>query len=353
MIRLMPRHGGNIYRAAEKAGIPAKKVLDFSASINPLGTPATAIAAISRQMGLISHYPQPFAEDLSLHIGEHFKVNPDSVICGNGSNELIYLIPRCLKPTRVLVTAPTFSEYERACVAAGAKKISRLPLKSEQNFDIDPDLFVRKMTQCDMAFLCNPNNPTGRLLENRKVLKIADAARECGCYLIVDEAFIDFASSDSVLARVKNNPRLIVIRSMTKFYALAGLRIGFGVVPEHLVAGLEKYREPWTVNTLAQAAVRSVLSDRPYQEASIRNMEKEKQFLEKGLKRLGITWYPSSANFYLLHVPGAQAMIRTLEAKGILVRDCSDFHGLDNSYIRIAVRTRRENKRLLKELSAI
>jgi threonine-phosphate decarboxylase len=275
------------------------------------------------------------------------------VICGNGSTELIYLIPRCLKPARVLITAPAFSEYERACVASGAGRVNRLLLEAKQNFDIDPDHFIRKMKQCDLAFLCNPNNPTGRLLGKKEVMKIAGAARECRCYLVVDEAFIDFAAGASVMAAVKKNPYLIVLRSLTKFYELAGQRIGFGVFPGHLAAAMEKYREPWTVNSLAQAAGIAVLSDRAYQAESIMNMDKEKQFIEKNLKRLGITYFPSSANYYLLRIRKAQAIIRALETKGILVRDCSNFHGLDRTFIRIAVRTRGENRRLMQELSTL
>jgi threonine-phosphate decarboxylase len=349
----MSGHGGNIYRAAKKTGIPEEKILDFSASINPLGIPKTAIAAINKHIRFLSHYPQPSAEELSLHIGRHFRVDPGSVICGNGNTELIYLIPRCLKPENVLITAPTFSEYERACRAAGASKVIRCKLKKEQDFDIDPDRFIYKMRQCDMAFLCNPNNPTGRLLSRNQVIKITDAAKKCKCHLIVDEAFIDFCPEESIIAAVKKNPYLMVIRSMTKFYALAGLRIGFGVFPKHLAAMMGRYKEPWTVNSLALAAGKAVLPDREYQNASLKSMALEKRFIEDNLKKMGISYVPSSANYYLLRISKAQAIIRTLEAKGILVRDCSKFYGLDRTYIRIAVRTRKENRRLLQELSTL
>lgn len=356
----MTGHGGNIYQAAERTGIPVQRIIDFSASINPLGVPASAAVAMKKNISRLPHYPEPFAENLVLQIGKHYHVNPGSVVCGNGSTELIYLLPRVLRPQKVLVTAPTFSEYEKACRASNKSKVKSYELKKEDNFDIDPYEFIAHMKgatdselKCNMAFLCNPNNPTGRLLGKSEVLKIADAAREMKCYLVVDEAFIDFCSKVSVIKEVEENPCLIVLRSMTKFYALSGLRIGFGVFPQSIATLLKKYKEPWTVNTLAQEAVRAALSDTAYRKETLEMMKGEKKFMEKHFKKMSVYYVPSKANYYLLRIGNAQGIIPALEQKGILVRDCSNFNGLDDTYLRIAVRSRRENEILIKELSEL
>jgi len=204
-----------------------------------------------------------------------------------------------------------------------------------------------------MAFLCNPNNPTGRLVQKKDVLTIADAARRLSCYLVVDEAFIDFCPAESVVGDVEGNPYLIVLRSMTKFYALSGLRIGYAAFHPSLAQRIRACKEPWTVNSLAQHAGIAVLEDRAYQEASREFMEREKLFVEAGFRKMGIDFIPSRANYYLLRLRQAPRMPAALEQKGILVRDCSSFTGLDNTYIRVAVRSRAENERLLTEMAGI
>jgi threonine-phosphate decarboxylase len=291
---------------------------------------------------------------LAARIARHYRIDEGSVICGNGSTELIYLIPRALKPGRILLPAPTFSEYERACGnSSNNLKIIRCQLQGAQHFDLDPSVFISSMRGCDMAFLCNPNNPTGRLVRRRDVLTIADAAREQKCHLVVDEAFIDFCPGESVMKAVGKNPYLMVLRSMTKFYALAGLRLGFGVFAPAVAGQLKKFKEPWTVNILAEAAGKAVLQDSAYQAEPRENLRMEKEFLEKGLSRLGVGYIPSSANYYLLRLKNAGSVVRGLAEKGILVRDCSNFTGLDEGFIRIAVRTRRENSALIRELSLV
>lgn len=360
----MTGHGGNIYKAARMTGIPVDRICDFSASINPLGTPATAVAAIKKSIALLPHYPEPSADSAAAVISRRYGLLPGSVIAGNGSTELIYLIPRVLKPKRVLITAPTFSEYEKACRNSGKVELRSLKLKAENCFDTDPDSFASSMKGCDLAFICNPNNPTGRLLRRKDVLRIAEAAKECGCYLVVDEAFMDFCppesdnngsggNGESVMKYVGRNPNLIVLRSITKFYALAGLRIGFGVFPPKVAKEMRKQKEPWTVNCLADKVASAVIEDAAYAEKSLDILRREKRFLEKGLGRLGIKFVPSSANYYLIEMKNAKEVVRNLSQKGILLRDCSNFSGLGRNYIRIAVRTRKENEMLMKEFSEL
>ena len=360
-------HGGNIYEAAQELDIPENKIIDFSASINPLGISDRVKDAIKSKMDSLVHYPDPETKILRQVLAEHHGIDTNSIICGNGSTELIYLLPRALKPEKVLIPMPTFSEYERACSLSNASRVTRYRLQQKDNYGLKTDEFIAAMRgmipgnsslvtrhssrPCNMAFLCNPNNPTGSVLREDEVLEIADAARSAECMLVIDEAFIDFIPDCSVIEAVAGNPYLIVLRSMTKFYALTGLRIGYGIIPEHLTDQILEFKEPWTVNSLAQKAALAALQDNDYNDRTVKLMREERIFLENGFNDIGIDFIPSAVNYYLLKINEASSVCRQLKAKGILVRDCSNFHGLDDSYIRIAVKSRPDNLRLIEELA--
>jgi len=348
---VMKEHGGNIYRASEETGISIHRIMDFSASINPLGVPESVVQAIRESIQYLPHYPEPFTEQLTMQLGRHLDLDPQTVLCGNGSTELIYLVTRALAPRNVLIPAPTFSEYERACMIVRGTSCVRFALARENNFDLDPEEFIAAMAGCDMAFLCNPNNPTGRLLKRDAVLAIAEAAERMSCYLVVDEAFIDFAPEYSVAHDVAHYSHLIVLRSLTKFYALSGLRIGYGVFSQDVADLMRDHKEPWTVNSLAQKAGSVALNDQAYQKKTIAAIKEGKQFLEKGFTTLGVEYVPSAVNYYLLRLSNAQGAIDSLRKKGILIRACSNFPGLDGSDVRVAVRSLEENAALLKELA--
>ncbi|MFN3478828.1 MAG: threonine-phosphate decarboxylase CobD [Thermodesulfovibrionales bacterium] len=355
---MQSEHGGNIYRFTEEMGYEIGKVIDFSASINPLDVPESVIEKIKDGIKFLCHYPDPESKKLTQEISRHLDINPQYIICGNGSTELIYLIVRALRPERVLIPEPTFSEYERACRCNGLEVVS-YELKEENNFRIDPDDFISSLIThhssrpIDMVFLCNPNNPTGQLLKKDHVIKIADAARDLKCYLIVDEAFIDFIPEDSVISEVESNPYLVVLRSMTKFYALSGLRIGYGLFPENVINVMRRHKEPWTVNILAEIAGIAALKDEGYKKETFKVIGEGKKLLEDGFRLLRINYFPSSANFYLMRHGKARKIISSLSDKGIMVRDCSNFRGLDSTYIRIAVRSKGDNMMLLKEFERI
>jgi threonine-phosphate decarboxylase len=204
-----------------------------------------------------------------------------------------------------------------------------------------------------MAFLCNPNNPTGHVLQRKDVLKIADAAREIKCMLVVDEAFIDFVPENSLTEHVKDYPNVMVLRSLTKFYALTGLRVGYGVASKELLESIKEFKEPWTVNNMAQTAAITALDDKEYIEETRELIAKEKEYLESAFQELGVPFFPSAVNFYLLKIDRAGDIVSKLRRKGILVRGCSNFRGLDDSYIRVAVRSHEQNEILLKELAEL
>jgi threonine-phosphate decarboxylase len=404
-------HGGNIYRFAEELKIQERKVIDFSSSVNPLGVSKKVKAEIRKHLKYLNSYPDPEAKRLRKKLAQYHGIDPETILCGNGSTELIYLVVRTLKPQRILIPTPTFSEYERAILlqntpppphplpqgegdslkipspSRGEGKgggesqrsgiwepgsIKYFMLDKENGFKIIPERFIEMMknegslvsrhsepvgeslnTSCDMAFLCNPNNPTGRLLKGEDIRKIADAAKEFKCYLIVDEAFIDFCADDSVIEDVGKNPYLIVLRSMTAFYALSGLRLGYGVFPQRLIDRLKAYKEPWTVNNLSQRAAVAAFKDKFYRSETLRLIKEEKRFLEKSFEKIGIEFFGSDVNFYLLKTSSAHEISRQLKTRGILVRDCANFRGLDSTYLRVAVKSHKENAILIKELTSI
>jgi threonine-phosphate decarboxylase len=345
-------HGGNIYKVSEETGIPVDRLVDFSASINPLGLSDNVRHAMESEMNNLVNYPDPDTEELRSRIAEYHNINGESIVCGNGSTELIYLIPRALKPRKVLIPCPTFSEYEKAC-RLNESGVMSYELREEDGFGIQTQQFIESMQGCDMAFLCNPNNPTGSLLTSKEVLEIAGAARDEKCVLIVDEAFIDFTPEESVIHDVQANPYLVVMRSMTKFYAITGLRLGYGVFHETLIEKIKEFKEPWTVNSLAQKAAIAALEDSAYAEESHGLFSKEKAYMEKSFQDMGMRFLFSAANYYLLKRENAGTIVKELRGKGILVRDCSNFKGLGSAYIRVAVKSHEHNELLVKELSEL
>jgi threonine-phosphate decarboxylase len=345
-------HGGDIYRLAEELRVPERKVLDFSSSVNPLGVSKKIKAELRKHLKYLHNYPDPGAARLRKRLAQHHGIDPEMILCGNGSTELIYLVAGALRPQSVLVPAPTFSEYERACQISSKCHVASFMLDTENNFDINPDEFAIAMQGKTLAFLCNPNNPTGGLMGREYVRDVADAAKDLGCYFVVDEAFIDFCPGASVIRDVVDNPHLIVLRTMSNFYSLAGLRVGYGVFPRHIVDRLKEIREPWTMNNLSQRAAVAALRDKVFREETFVLMQQEKRFLEKSFRKLGLEFFPSRTNFYLLKMDSADEAVRTLKTKGILLRDCSDFRGLDSTYLRVAVKSHKDNTVLVRELTA-
>ena len=343
-------HGGNLNLLAAEAGIAPQAMLDFSASINPLGMPPTAREAIIAGIEQLGHYPDPLAEELVAAIAEAYNLDSELLLAGNGSTELLYLALRVLRPGRVLLTAPGFSEYERAAALAGAR-IKWLRLKRQEDFRIDPARFAAAMAGCDLALLCNPNNPTSQAISRREAVAIAAAAKSCRCRLLLDEAFADFCPEISLLGHYHNS-HLLILRSLTKFYALPGLRLGFLLLPRHLRPRFLAHKEPWSVNTLAIKAAVAALADRRFAERSRELIAAERPRLAAGLSGLVKRVYPAAANYLLLESEHARQLRTDLLARGIALRDCSNFRGLGPQFLRVAIRSRPENRRLLAALAA-
>lgn len=347
--------GFNIYQLAEELNIPERKILDFSASVNPLGVSKKVKAEVRKHLKYMHRYPDPDTKRLRRRLGQYHAVDPETILCGSGSTELIYLIAKALKPQRVLIPAPTSPEYERACRTSADAEVIYFDLRRENKFDLNPGEFIEaiKGKLPAIAFLCNPNNPTGRLTDKQAMKKIANAAKDHGCFLVVDEAYRDFSPGDSMVDETPVNPYLFVLKSMSHYYALAGVRFGYGFFPIQCIELLKAVRAPRMVNSLAQISAAAALKDKAYRKESSAFMHGEKEFLEKNFRKLGIDFFPSDANFYLLRIAAAAEICRHLRNKGILVRDCRDFRGLDSSYVRIAVKSHRENAILMRELTRI
>lgn len=343
-------HGGNIYEAARRYGFAEKRIIDFSSNVNPLGPSAAAKRAAKKALSSIDRYPDPNMHELRRAIARYFGVKSEHVMCGNGSNGLIHLIPRVFRPRKALIPFPAFTEYSAAVEAAGGEVVP-FPLREREGFRVDPLEMSFALKGVDMAFLCNPNNPTGQIIPKAEMLDIVRSALQQGVRLVVDEAFMDFTDADSIIKEAVESSHLICLRAFTKFFGMPGLRIGYAVSDERTIAALRAGQEPWTVSIPAERAAIAVLADWGYINKTRRLIKKERDRLLSSLRILpGVETFPCSANFIFIKLTSMDGptFIDKLGERGLLVRGCSSFPGLDGSHIRIAVRTGRENKRLIK-----
>jgi threonine-phosphate decarboxylase len=221
-------HGGNINLASRKYNLPVHKLLDFSANINPLGPSPKSITAVMDNLSLINSYPDPDCRELKAVLASHLGVWEELLLMGNGAAELIYLLVRVLGVKKALIPVPTFSEYGLAVLSQGGEVLN-VTLDEKNRFSLPLDHLVKSLDQVDLVFICNPNNPTGRLLDGKTVEYILDKAFSKGVMVLVDEAFMDFIPEKerfSVMKRVGDFPNLAVLYSLTKFFGIPGLRLG-------------------------------------------------------------------------------------------------------------------------------
>lgn len=348
-------HGGNIYGADSPAG----GWLDFSANINPLGLSEAVRQAVAAGISQIVHYPDPEGRALKEALADHYGLRREELILGNGAAELLYVFCHAVRPRRVLLPVPSFSEYERAALAAGAE-ISYYRLALEHDFAFAVEDLIAALPDHDCVILGNPNNPTGGLLSRGAMGRLAETAKKTSTTVVVDESFLDFCSEEggyTVRDLVSRLDNLLVLRSLTKFYAIPGLRLGFAAAHPALVKRLEESKDPWNVNLLAQKAGVAALGDHAYQRAARDFVEQEKLWLAEALAAIpGLTVFPPTVNFLLLRLaepwPAAEEVCTAMRQRGILLRDCSNYPGLDHRYIRAAVRPREENRRLIEAFQA-
>src|SRR6266850_3421218 len=354
-----PIHGGNIYKVAQEQRIPVERIMDFSASINPLGPPASVLRTIRSALKQIVHYPDPDCWQLRQELSQQCGVNSDMILVGNGSTELIHLLPRVLGIKSALIIGPTFEEYAQALMATGSL-VQYVHARREERFrppvnDVLRELSAKR-TRFDAVFLCNPNNPTGQVMNRPAIYELAEMVERQHGWLIVDEAFIDYCQEQTVVSMLREHPRMVVVRSLTKFYALPGLRIGYLLGASKVVDQLKDRQPPWSVNSLAQEVSCAVLQDYAYAIKSRAFMKNERTRFVRGLRSLSsLRVYSSAANFVLIELPAsicAGEVTDRLASERLLVRNCSTLPGLTTQMIRVAIRTVKENRRLLTALAA-
>jgi len=354
-------HGGNVWRAADDSAIKSGELIDFSSNVSPLGPSKKVLDAIKGSLWKLAFYPQTNADELRETIaGQHKGLTYKNVIVSNGSSELIQLFADVFvqEGTSAVLPIPTFSEYESAVLKAGGEVKD---IEPKDNFKIDTEAILDTIQNSCVVMICNPNNPTGTLIDLRDLREIIDAAAEHRVLVMVDEAFMDFVRDQenySLINVVREYHNLLILRSLTKFYSLAGLRIGYGLGSEEIIELLHRAKIPWNVNCLAQAAAEAALTDREYSEKVREFTFRERDFMMSWFKKnRAFRPYDSEANFILVDtrrtgLTGQQISEKAM-VRGLMIRDCSSFRGLDEYYIRVAIKTRSQNLALLRFLKGL
>lgn len=342
-------HGGDIY-AYENGG----SITDFSANINPLEMPREISEAVISGTRTLGRYPDWSCKALREKLAEHLGCAACDVICGNGAAELIFSIVYAHKPKTALLTAPCFAEYERALKAADAK-IQYHMLLPQDGFALTQDFEERLLPDLDMVFLCVPNNPTGAVIEKDRLTAIADICEKNDILLVLDECFQEFLDKpqeSSMLDKISGRKSLVILKSFTKMYALAGLRLGYAVTCNHaLIEKIYGHRQPWAVSALAQSAGIAALAQTEFAARSRIYLQAQRAILEEGLASLSCRVFAGSANFVFFY--SAVNWKERLLEQGFLIRDCGNYRGLEQGYYRICVRTYEDNVRLLNAMRQI
>jgi threonine-phosphate decarboxylase len=348
-------HGGEVWEVAAETGLSVDALLDFSSSINPLGPSPHALKAIKDSFGKLPLYPDSNSTALREAIANHFgNITKKNVIVGNGSTELVYLFAEVFlnKGDVALIAAPSFGEYENAVVKCGGKPNL---LRLREDFQVESGLFKREMKGARAVFLCNPNNPTSMLIRDDFLREIVETALENEVVVFVDEDFIEFVQNEqqhTLVNSLQRFPNVFVLRTFTKFYGLTGLRVGYGIADAETIDLFCRVKMPWNVNSLAQAAAIAALADQRHAKQTIQLVNAEKEYLSRELAKIsGFKVFPADTNFIFIDVRQSGFTASQLKEKmikhGILVRDCCSFSGLDEFYVRVAVKSRKENERLL------
>lgn len=350
-------HGGNIFAVARTLGISAVEIIDFSASINPLGISQAVRDAVTSSITSLTHYPDSSSHELKQALAAHHGIAPENLALANGSTELIYNLPLLFSGTSALIISPAFSEYGHALKQHGFRT-DHFTLSPENNFALDTGALKAALQKPYSAlYLCNPGNPSGRLYPAEIIEEVALLCREAGTFLVLDEAFMDFCEGDSAKQMIVRDSGGVILRSMTKFYGFPGLRLGYAMGESAVVGRLEAMGGPWSVNIPALHAGVAALSDRDHARATIACVAQERQWLTEQLCSItGLKPYNSAANYVLVEIrkgPAAPELQKLLLAGGVLIRDCTNFQGLSERFFRIAVRTPEENRILITLLRQV
>ena len=348
-------HGANVDNMAKKFGKNENDIIDFSSNVNPhiisdLGKYVLEGLEKSRS------YPDINYTNLRNNISDYIKVDSELIIPGNGATEIIYLLMKSIKK-RIAILNPTFSEYGR-----GAKlnnlEIIDFHLKEENNFSIDLDEIQKNMDKFDSLFVCNPNNPNGKVKDLNELL---DLMIENDKLLIVDETFMEFVGEEekySLINKIEQTPNLFILKAVTKFFGMPGLRLGYGVTSnKQIINNIYEYKEPWTINSFAENLSNYLFKDKEYINGSKDYYINERKFMLEELRKISrLKVYDTDTNFVLIKLDDDEAnslKLELFEKYNILIRDASNFIGLDKSYIRVAIKSHNDNKVLIESLRKI
>ncbi len=350
------QHGGNVLQMAEKFHLRPGQITDFSANINPLGMPENLRRTLIEQLDCLQHYPDIEYQKLHQAIAAHHRCPQEWVIAGNGATELIFLWVQHTAPKKALLVEPGFAEYRRALNRAGCA-ISEFILHEEDDFQVTGRLLDALTGDLDCLFLCAPNNPTGLLPDETLLFKIVKRCQELGIRLFVDESFLDFVPQrQSLSAGMADYPHVYLLRSLTKFYALPGLRLGYLLSSDSgLLKKIREEREPWTINALAALAGEVLFEDKDYPQATYQWLEQEQNHLLTALSQIpSLKVYQPTANYlFFKHLSDQSDLQDRLMEQGILIRSCANYTGLGGGYYRVAIKSRQDNRRLITALQQV
>lgn len=339
-------HGGDVYQN--------RVTLDFSANVNPLGTPERVKTAICEAAETVDRYPDPYCMPLRDALSKRLGVPAEDIVCGNGAAELIYQFAAVLKPNRSLLPVPSFSDYGAALHAVNCEP-TLVPLGRENGFALDASILPSITEDVDLLMLASPNNPTGRCIDPQLLKRILERCRETGTWLFLDESFYGLTDSEkrhSLIPDLHEGDRVLILRAFTKLYGMAGVRLGYCVTRNRaLTAALTAISQPWNVSTLAQAAGLAALTCEDWVQKTRKLIAAEKPYLVRELRRLGVETLESDANYLLLS--GVPGLYEALLRRGILIRSCENYHGLTAGDCRIAVRTHAENEALIAAIAEV
>ena len=381
----MDFHGENIYKVFREKNL--KEILDYSSNINPYGIPESLKKRITENLEILERYPDPDYVELREKLAHLNNVNMSDIVLGNGATEIIFLFMKVINPKKILIVSPTFGEYERAVKAVGTSRnsidlscsddnknienkeieIEYFELKESDDFNLNIGNLKNELEKkYDLLIICNPNNPTGKFL---KLAQTEEILKECNKYdtkLFIDEAFIEFLADGmkkSIINTEENKKNLFVTRAFTKFFAIPGLRLGYGMYfDKELEKKISEKKEPWSVNNIAEIAGLTVLDDTEYIEKTLKWITKEKIYMYEKLNEIsGIKVYETEVNFITgkidekLFLEGLNVKIlreKMLE-QGILIRDASNFKFLDERFFRLAIKDRESNDRVIEAMKEI
>lgn len=339
-------HGGDIYNNDIE--------LDFSISCNPLGIPENAVSFIKNNIEKYVSYPDPNCTKLRKFISAFDKIPAENIVCGNGASDLLMRICAAICPKKVLVTAPTFSDYERCSKLYGAE-VKYYNLLERNHFDVNEKIIEVLDDDIDILFLCNPNNPTGKIISHDLLKRILMRCEALHILLVIDECFLPFTEEKTMMDYSISSSNLIVLRAFTKIYTMAGIRLGYMTGNKELLAKIKSFGPEWNVSSIAQdMGIQCLLSEPSWSKSTQMFCQRELQFLSAELKKLGFTTFQTSSNYILVKASSDTTLLyqKLIENK-ILIRNCDNFRGLDSSYFRIAVRAHNDNVKLIHTLGEI